>query len=90
MKKLPIRRVSWQGVLRLIIVKLMHRLRLPKASFAEWGAIFQNVFINAFTAMLDSPKRQLHISFRSHEKFREILIQDTGHGVNLKNADRAF
>ena len=66
------------------------RLRLPEASFAEWGAIFQNVFINAFTAMLDSPKRRLHISFRSHEKFREILIQDTGYGINLKDADKFF
>ena len=66
------------------------RLRLPEASFAEWGAIFQNVFINAFTAMLDSSKRRLHISFRSHEKFREILIQDTGYGINLKDADRLF
>jgi signal transduction histidine kinase len=66
------------------------RLRLPEASFAEWGAIFQNVFINAFTAMLDSPKRRLHISFRSHERSQEILVQDTGHGVNLKDADRLF
>ena len=65
-------------------------IRLPKASFAEWGAIFQNVFINAFNAMLDSPKRRLRISFHSHEKFREILIQDTGYGVNLKDADRLF
>ena len=65
-------------------------LRLPKASFAEWGAIFQNVFINAFNAMLDSPKRRLHISFRSRGRFQEILIQDTGHGINLKDADRLF
>ena len=65
-------------------------LRLPAASFAEWSAIFQNVFINAFSAMLDSPKRQLHISFRSRGRSREILIQDTGHGVNLKNADKLF
>ena len=65
-------------------------LRLPKASFAEWGAIFQNVFINAFTAMLDSPKRLLHISFRSRGRSREILIQDTGHGINLKDADKFF
>ena len=65
-------------------------LRLPKASFAEWGAIFQNVFINAFNAMLDSPKCRLHISFRPHGKSREILIQDTGYGINLKNADRLF
>ena len=67
-----------------------YRLCLPEASFAEWGAIFQNVFINAFTAMLDSPKRRLHISFRSHGKSRELLIQDTGHGINFKNADRLF
>ena len=66
------------------------RLRLPEASFAEWGAIFQNVLINAFNAMLDSPKRRLRISFHSHEKFREILIQDTGHGINLTDADRLF
>lgn len=65
-------------------------LRLPKASFAEWGAIFQNVFINAFTAMLDSPKRLLNISFRSHGTSRELLIQDTGHGINLKDADKFF
>lgn len=65
-------------------------LRLPKATFAEWGAIFQNVFINAFTAMLDSSKRQLNISFRSHGRSREILIQDTGHGINLKKADKLF
>ena len=65
-------------------------LRLPEATFAEWGAIFQNVFINAFSAMLDSSKCQLNISFRSRGRSREILIQDTGHGVNLKNADKLF
>ena len=67
-----------------------NHLYLPKALFAEWGAIFQNVFINAFNAMLDSPRRLLRISSRSHGKFREILIQDTGHGINLKDADRLF
>ena len=65
-------------------------LRLPKASFAEWGAIFQNVFINAFTAMLDSPKRLLHISSRSQDKNHRILIQDTGYGINLINAEKFF
>ena len=70
--------------------QLDNRLYLPKASFAEWSAIFQNIFINAFSAMLDSPKRLLHISSRSHEQSREILIQDTGHGVNLQDADRLF
>ena len=67
-----------------------NQMRLPKASFAEWGAIFQNVLINAFTAMLDSSKRVLHISSRSHGKSREILIQDTGYGINLQEADKFF
>ena len=70
--------------------QLDDQLYLPKASFAEWGAIFQNVFTNAFNAMLDSPRRLLHISSRSHEKSREILIQDTGHGIDLENADKFF
>ena len=67
-----------------------NQLYLPEASFAEWGAIFQNVFTNAFNAMLDSPHRLLHISSRSHEKSREILIQDTGQGVELQEAERFF
>ena len=70
--------------------QLDNQLYLPKASFAEWGAIFQNVFTNAFNAMLDSPRRLLHISSRSHENSREILIQDTGQGIDLQNADRFF
>ena len=70
--------------------QLEDQLYLPKASFAEWGAIFQNVFTNAFNAMLDSPCRLLHISSRSHEKSREILIQDTGQGIDLQKSDKLF
>ena len=29
-------------------------LRLPRATFAEWSGIFQNAFLNAANAMLDS------------------------------------
>ena len=70
--------------------QLDDQLYLPEASFAEWGAIFQNVFTNAFNAMLDSPHRLLHISSHSHEKSREILIQDTGQGIDLQKADEFF
>ena len=70
--------------------QLDEQLYLPEASFAEWGAIFQNVFTNAFNAMLDSSHRLLHISSHSHEKSREILIQDTGQGVDLQDADKFF
>ena len=70
--------------------QLDDRLYLPKASFAEWGAIFQNVLTNAFNAMLDSSRRLLHISSRSHERSHEILIQDTGHGIDPEKADKFF
>jgi signal transduction histidine kinase len=70
--------------------QLDDRLLLPQTSFAAWGAIFQNIFINAFNAMLDSSLRLLHISSRSYDKTREILIQDTGYGINLNNAENLF
>ena len=70
--------------------QLDDELYLPKASFAEWGAIFQNVFTNAFNAMLDSSQRLLHISSQSKQKSREILVQDTGYGINLQDSDRFF
>ena len=66
------------------------QLYLPKASFAEWGAIFQNVFTNAFNAMLDSPRLLLRISSRSDERSHEILVQDTGHGIDFDKADKFF
>ena len=70
--------------------QLDDQLYLPEASFAEWGAIFQNIFTNAFNAMLDSPCRLLHISSRSHQESHEILIQDTGQGIDLQKADKFF
>ena len=70
--------------------QLDNQLYLPEASFAEWGAIFQNVFTNAFNAMLDSPRRLLHISSHSYERSREILIQDTGGGIDRQKADTFF
>lgn len=65
-------------------------LLLPQASFAEWGAIFQNVFTNAFNAMLDSEERLLQVSSRASGRSREILVQDTGVGVDIKDVERLF
>jgi len=65
-------------------------LLLPQASLAEWGAIFQNVFTNAFNAMLDSDERVLYVESHSDGKTREILVQDTGVGIDLQDAERLF
>lgn len=70
--------------------KLDDKLLLPKASHAEWASIFQNVFINAFNALLDSENKQIKVSSKSHDGTREILIQDTGCGVDLSDAEKLF
>lgn len=63
---------------------------LPKASLAEWSSIFQNVFINAFNALIESEKKQIQVSVRKQGKEHELLIQDKGHGVDLENSQKLF
>jgi signal transduction histidine kinase len=70
--------------------RLDEDLLLPKASLAEWSAIFQNVFINAFNALLDSEEKLIDVCSRTDGIYREILIQDTGCGVDLKDAEELF
>jgi signal transduction histidine kinase len=65
-------------------------LRLPQGSFAEWSAIFQNVFLNAMNAMLDSKKKLIAVKSETHGTVRRILVQDTGTGVDLKAAEELF
>ena len=65
-------------------------LKLPNATLVEWSSILQNVFINAFNAMMDSDKKIIDVSSRNENGFHEILIQDTGVGVNLENAESLF
>lgn len=65
-------------------------LRLPEGAFSEWSAIFQNVFLNAMNAMLDSKVKLISVKSRSHGQSRGLLVQDTGTGVNLKSSDDLF
>lgn len=65
-------------------------IRLPRGSFAEWSAVFQNVFANAANAMLDSRKKLIDISSRNTSATQSILIQDTGFGIDLREAHRYF
>ncbi len=65
-------------------------LLLPKAAFAEWSAIFQNVLLNAMNAMLEKDEQKIDISSRAEGNRRTILIQDTGVGVNLPTSEELF
>ncbi|MBF0181190.1 MAG: ATP-binding protein [Magnetococcales bacterium] len=66
-------------------------LRLPAGTQAEWQAIFQNVFVNAANAMLDSDKRVIHChaTVKGNRQVR-LRVMDTGNGIDLKRADAFF
>ena len=65
-------------------------LRLPEATYPVWMAVFNNVFMNASNAMLDSEVKRISVSsFRSRRR-RGIRIQDTGMGIDLDKADSLF
>jgi hypothetical protein len=73
-----------------IIIIPIDNILLPKASYSEWGAIFQNVIINAFNAVMESKIKKIQISVKKSGKDCEILIQDTGIGVDLATSEELF
>ncbi|HEV2137776.1 MAG TPA: ATP-binding protein [Nitrososphaerales archaeon] len=71
-------------------VRVDQKLLLPRATYAEWSSVFQNVILNAYNAMLDSSWKDIDISSRKSGEFQEILVQDSGIGVDLKDSETLF
>ena len=65
-------------------------IRLPSGTFAEWSAVFQNVFINATNAMLDSQQKMIIVRSGASRGRVLILVEDTGSGVDLEDAESLF
>jgi hypothetical protein len=65
-------------------------LLLPKASLVEWSAIFQNVFVNSFNALVDSKVKLIKVISRADGQSREILVEDTGSGADLGSSEELF
>ena len=65
-------------------------VRLPKATFAEWSAVFQNVILNAVNATIDSKIKKISIGSHQSGRSRVVLVQDTGRGVGLADSDELF
>ncbi len=65
-------------------------LLLPETSYPVWMAIFHNVFMNAFNAMLDSDVKQITVSSFKRGDRRGIRVHDTGIGIDLDMADELF
>ncbi len=65
-------------------------LLLPKATFAEWSALFQNVVTNAINALMDASERKIVVRSEEKGQMRAIVVEDTGRGVELATAGRLF
>jgi signal transduction histidine kinase len=63
---------------------------LPEGRVAEWTAIFQNAYFNAYDAMLDQARKSLWVKTAVNGKRRSVFIEDTGVGVDLSNAEELF
>jgi len=70
--------------------RINEQFLLPKASLVEWSSIFQNVFLNAFNAMVDSKTKIIDVSSRVEDSVHEILVQNTGVQINLDEAPKYF
>ena len=68
-------------------------LRFPEGTMAEWTAVFQNIFSNAWNAMLDSVHSEILVrSIGLPRKRVGVIVADTGVGLSIpiKNSDRLF
>jgi signal transduction histidine kinase len=64
--------------------------RLPPGSYIEWTALFQNVFFNAFNALLDSGEKKVVVTVDEGGSRQLVRVQDTGSGVDLEDAEELF
>jgi signal transduction histidine kinase len=65
-------------------------LTFPPGTFSSWSAIFQNLLVNAYNAVLEEPTREVLIDAGSDDKTAWLRIQDTGIGIDLERAESYF
>jgi C4-dicarboxylate-specific signal transduction histidine kinase len=66
------------------------QMTLPLGRYVEWSAILQNIFLNAFNAMRDMQAKRIDVSAGREGQRAWLLIQDTGVGVDLAEAEELF
>lgn len=64
--------------------------RLPPAGLPEWSAVFQNLFVNASNAMLDTPEPGIRVRSEVRGRRRALYVDDVGVGVDLESAEELF
>ncbi len=63
---------------------------LPPATFAEWNSLFQNIFVNAANATLDTSDRRILCSGGRTGREAWVRISDTGAGIDWEHSDALF
>ncbi len=69
-------------------VDVDQNVRLPKATLAEWTALFQNVILNAANAVMSVREPRIRVVARGGA--RSVRILDNGYGIDLDRADEFF
>jgi signal transduction histidine kinase/CTP-dependent riboflavin kinase len=84
--------INSEALLRNVSIEnlIASDLQLPTATFAAWNAVFQNVFINAVNAMIDSVDRQILCTSKVENGKACIIVEDTGVGVRLSDSLELF
>lgn len=73
------------------IDQISPNLLLPLGPMSSWQAIFQNIFVNAINALIDSPTKKIICKGGIKESGHGfILIEDTGVGMDLTQAEDLF
>lgn len=68
------------------------RVRFPRAPMSAWQAIFQNVFVNALNAMIETGGKEIRCRSVSMEGTGRVavLVEDRGVGVDLHSSRELF
>ena len=82
-------KVLLRGV-RVDVSSVERDVLLPKSSYTVWMAIFQNILINSYNAMIDCQTKRISVSSFRRKTRRGLWIQDTGVGIDLDKADDLF
>lgn len=83
------------GLLRGVDIKndVPQDIMLPKASLVEWGAIFQNVILNAYNAISVAENKEkglIRVMYAEEKGEKSILVQDNGIGVDIDKSEELF
>ncbi|MET9269371.1 ATP-binding protein [Kribbella sp. NPDC003557] len=66
-------------------------LRLPRAALPAWSAVFQNLYLNAFNALIQCDGEPIvNVDGGGSDAKGWVRVQDNGSGVDLADSDRLW